>query len=264
MKKPLGPGDRRFTPRGAFPIVGAAIKPPALWGFDQGATPGTGKITLDVYFMDWGFDAERDLARRAAESWRQGALGDRLEFRFNQGFWSNPADFPIRVHFHDGDTSTSEIGTDALKAPADKPTMMLSRLSSAPDAREIAEALGAYTHEFGHVLGLHHEHQGSNGTLSWNEEKIQSDLAHEGIDWSLDDIRNNLTMSYPKSACPTETGYHGFDADSIMIYPLDPNWTQQHFGSHRNLRISRRDRACMAYVYDPRHNARIKSRGVAS
>jgi len=57
----------------------------------------------------------------------------------------------------------SALGTDALddsKFPSYKPTMELSGLPSVCSPRELESHRRNILHEFGHVLGLHREHQG--------------------------------------------------------------------------------------------------------
>ena len=56
----------------------------------------------------------------------------------------------------------SALGTDALddsKFPSYKPTMELSGLPSVCSPRELESHRRDILHEFGHVLGLHHEHK---------------------------------------------------------------------------------------------------------
>jgi len=67
-------------------------------------------------------------------------------------------------------------------------------------------------HEFGHALGLIHEHQSPNATIPWDMAKVFSHYEKKG--WSRDKIINNVLQ--PK-AC---SNYSEFDQKSVMIYPI--------------------------------------------
>jgi hypothetical protein len=79
-------------------------------------------------------------------------------------------DATIRIAFDSLDGSWSHIGQDVKKVALDEPTMNLGCV-------DIAESLsptdkGIILHEFGHVLGLGHEHQSPSreGKITLKEE----------------------------------------------------------------------------------------------
>lgn len=73
-------------------------------------------------------------------------------------------------------------------------------------------------HEFGHVMGLHHEHINPNGKIEWNRDAVIRDLSGPPNSWSLDVINRNM-FDAPKDLVTTP-----LDAHSIMMYPIPTTW----------------------------------------
>jgi hypothetical protein len=105
--------------------------------------------TLRVRFLG-GTAAQQATAREQALWWTQFA---NLKFEFG-----NAPDSEIRVTFDQNDGAWSYVGTDNRGIPTDQPTMNLGFLDG-----------GTAGHEFGHAIGLAHEHQNPAGGIEWNE-----------------------------------------------------------------------------------------------
>jgi hypothetical protein len=68
--------------------------------------------------------------------------------------------------FDSQDGAWSYIGTDCRSIPLNEATMNLGFLDG-----------GTAAHEFGHALGLAHEHQNPAGGIQWNEEVVIRECA---------------------------------------------------------------------------------------
>jgi serralysin len=100
-------------------------------------------------------------------------------------------------------------------------------------------------HEFGHALGLIHEHQNPQGGIEWNEPAVIADLSGPPNEWDEETIRRNVLDRYPKgdvSATPV-------DGESIMMYPIPASWTLDGFSSDLNDDLSAQDIAFIREEY---------------
>ena len=71
-------------------------------------------------------------------------------------------------------------------------------------------------HEFGHALGLIHEHQNPNRAIQWNRDAVIQDLQGPPNNWDLETIENNMFRKYD----PASVHSSPVDAQSIMMYPI--------------------------------------------
>ncbi|MGH2413121.1 MAG: M12 family metallopeptidase, partial [Microcystaceae cyanobacterium] len=94
--------------------------------------------TLRIRFME-GTPQQHDIVKRYAPQWTEHA---NLKFEF-----TDAPDAEIRIAFAD-DGAWSYIGTDAKSIHVSQPTMNFGWLDEA-----------VVLHEFGHAIGLAHEHQ---------------------------------------------------------------------------------------------------------
>ena len=101
--------------------------------------------TLSVRFMG-GNAAQRAKTREQAAWWEAVA---NLKFDFNDA-----PNADIRITYDDNDGAWSYIGTDCKGIPLNEPTMNLGFLDD-----------GTAAHEFGHAIGLAHEHQNPAGGI---------------------------------------------------------------------------------------------------
>ncbi len=91
----------------------------------------------------------------------------------------------IRVTFDPDDGAWSYIGTDNLGIPLHAATLNLGWLDE-----------GVILHEFGHMIGLAHEHQSPLGGIVWNEAAVLQDLAGPPNFWDEATIRHNVLDRY--------------------------------------------------------------------
>jgi hypothetical protein len=212
----------------ANPFEAAAIRS-KLW------LPGR---TLRVRFLD-GHPLMQQRVIQYARRWCNYA-------NINFDFGDHP-EAEIRISFtHVG--SWSAVGTDALVSeyfgPND-PTMNFGWLQPhTPDEEYQCVAL----HEFGHALGLIHEHQSPAGGMQWDEDAVYQRYAGPPNYWDRDTIRRNILNRYEVA----QTQFTAFDPDSIMLYAYPSELTLNRRATKRNMDLSAQDIAFIAQLY-PHH-----------
>jgi hypothetical protein len=174
--------------------------------------------TLRVRFMG-GTSAEQSKAKEQAGWWAEVA---NLKFNF-----SNAPDAEIRITFDPNDGAWSFIGTDCRDIPLNQATMNLGFLDG-----------GTAAHEFGHAIGLAHEHQSPFGGIQWNEAVVIAEAAKSPNFWSEDVARHNILRKYSVD----QINGTAFDPDSIMLYFFPASWTLNGVGTKANDVLSRLDK----------------------
>ena len=140
----------------------------------------------------------------------------------------------VRISMDPDNGSWSLLGTDALKEDKNEPTMNFAWFD-----------VGTVMHEFGHLLGLIHEHQNPLGTgINWNK-KIVYDWANETQGWDKETTDKNILDKYDRD----EINGSDFDPLSIMLYFFPGNLTNDNKGTHQNLRLSGNDMKYITKTY---------------
>lgn len=100
-------------------------------------------------------------------------------------------------------------------------------------------------HEFGHALGLRHEHANPSNPVVWNRAVVIADMARQG--WTASMVEHNIFQKFgPEYAC---LGDPTFNPTSIMLYPIPRRWTQNNLEFGQNMRIGEGDFKCLHALY---------------
>jgi serralysin len=215
----------------------------AMPGQDEGRTraallnefkwqPGT---RVRVRFLE-GDPALRQRVQAVAKEW----TGPRLA-NLTLDFGDAP-DADIRIAFQEGDGSWSYLGTMCQQIPVPEPTMNYGWLT--PDSPD-NELRRVVLHEFGHALGLIHEHQNPDKPISWNRPAVIADLSRPPNRWDKATIENNIFKRYDPASVTTTP----VDKDSIMMYPIPATWTTDGFSADLNGELSTVDQEFIRVAY---------------
>jgi hypothetical protein len=148
----------------------------------------------------------------------------------------------IRISFAEQGFSWSTVGTDALTVPSASATMNYGWLEPSTSLREYQRVV---RHEFGHALGMIHEHQNpaAQGQIPWDKPKVYAYYAQQG--WSKEDVDFNIFEVYSEES----TNHTEFDPTSIMEYAIPDSLTIGSYSIGWNTEFSAADREFMSRQY---------------
>jgi serralysin len=189
--------------------------------------------TISISFID-GTDEQKALVRKFAPVW----ITQLANLRFA---WLEPPNTDIRISFANPG-SWSVIGTTCRNVPPDQATMNFGWLT--PGVTD-EEARRVILHEFGHALGLVHEHQNPVGQIHWNKDAVIADLSGPPNNWDRDTIEHNMFEAYPRNEIAGTT----LDSTSIMMYPIPKSWTLDGTSAGLNTDLSQTDRTFIKQQY---------------
>jgi hypothetical protein len=92
-------------------------------------------------------------------------------------------------------------------------------------------------HEFGHALGLIHEHQSPVGGIQWDREKVYA-FYEENMNWDRGMVDSQVFEKYAVQA----TNFSQYDRDSIMHYWIPADITLDGKGAPGNPTLSAVDK----------------------
>ncbi len=167
--------------------------------------------TLQIRFIG-GSDRLQQRVFDAGKSW----LLDGVRLRMQPANEGEVGD--IRVSFDERDGSWSYIGTGARDVRPNQATMNLGWVAEDTPEEDFCSVV---IHEFGHALGLLHEHNHPLARINWNKPAVYADLGGPPNNWSKAQIDANVFAQFDES----QVIITDFDQASVMIYPILSSWT---------------------------------------
>ena len=222
--------EKRFCmcarPRGGLRNMKAALLKEYQW-------PSGAAITVRFLEGDPGL---QERVEAVSKEWTGSGMAN-LRLRFIKN-----GDADIRIGFVQGDGSWSYLGTYCRTIDKTSPTMNYGWLTPASSDDELRRVV---LHEFGHALGLIHEHQNPDQPIQWNKPAVRRDLGGPPNNWDDATIESNMFKKYaPGELIGTE-----LDPTSIMMYPIPKAWTLNGFSADLNKDLSPKDRQLICEAY---------------
>jgi hypothetical protein len=244
--------------------LGKDAQAPARAVLDQMKVWGAG-VTLEICFAEPATVTMRKRIADAAKEWEKWSS---LHFDFGSPDEPRMCDpkqtYDITIGFR-GDGAYSYTGIDSK---GKMPSMNLQHLDDekARIAQNEREVKRIVLHEFGHAIGLEHEHQSPEAHCSdeidWpTAEKYYKDR----LGWPPETVHENLeTMAVPIRAAKDSLQISGYDKQSIMQYALPAEIFKEGRAapcfSTTNYDLSPTDKKWVAGLYpdQPEEQARVK------
>ncbi|QDU80706.1 Astacin (Peptidase family M12A) [Polystyrenella longa] len=192
--------------------------------------------TLKIMFLG-GTPSLQQRVIKAAEEWTKYA---NINFEYIQNGRSD-----IRIAFIANNGSWSTVGTDASSVQQNQPTMNFGWFNDNTPDVEIARTT---LHEFGHALGMIHEHQSPDSDIPWNKPEVYKFYLKQTPPWYMDKVDHNIFRTHSA----TNTNFSSFDVNSIMIYPISNDLTIGDFEVEMNTKLSDVDKSHIAKLYPGR------------
>lgn len=194
------------------------------------------KRDIRVAFMDDPYGLKNRVLKVANE-WRTEA-GANVNF-----IESNLDDADIRVSFL-GSGYWSYLGIQALNFPKSEQTM---NLQFVPNVSQ-TELRRVTLHEFGHALGLLHEHESPLADINWDKQAVYKYYMQPPNCWDRAQIDAQILTREKLGPDLVATA---FDKQSIMCYPVAAELTTDHKEISWNTDLSATDKAFIKKFYPP-------------
>ena len=149
----------------------------------------------------------------------------------------------IRISFDPGRGSWSYIGTESTGIHPSQPTMNLGWVTMQTPEEDFSSVV---IHEFGHALGLLHEHVHPGAMINWDKAAVYADLGGEPNYWDKKTIDDNVFAKFDSSKAITTCH---FNEASVMIYAVPPHWTIDGKGFVPSWKLSPGDAATSQKLY---------------
>ena len=202
-----------------------------LWNHEDTVAQETNStFILTVRFLG-GTDDEKALVKQIAPEWSNHA---NIIFEFVENGSSD-----IRINFDPDGGNWSHVGKYAKQVKDHDPTMNLALSVSGRTHKK-----RVILHEFGHALGLTHEHKSPIAPFQWNEEVVIKQVS-ENWRWNEEDIKNHILNRLNED----QANFSEFDPDSIMVYPIPNEWTIGDFETNYNTCLSVMDKYGIRVLY---------------
>jgi hypothetical protein len=105
-------------------------------------------------------------------------------------------------------------------------------------------------HEFGHALGLVHEHFHTGFPYHWDRDAVYNDLKKLGGPWTdARYIDRHVFHEDPAGKLPADDELTPFDPSSVMIYTIPSNWTVEKKGLMPGKELSSGDKDTILKLY---------------
>jgi hypothetical protein len=219
---------------------------------------------LRVCFLE-GSQALREVVANVAKEWMTPENSVKLDFgkpgkrRTCQP--ENGKEIQIRVSFSQ-EGYWSQVGQNSVVfAKQEEASLNLGGFMNVPPDQLSDYEIGTIRHEFGHAIGIEHEHQnpkgGCDNEYNWN--RIYSYLEGPPNNWSKEQIDWNL-----RQAAGEDLQLTPFDKDSVMLYQFPADFYKSGdqskcFSPQPNSQISSGDRALVAAMYPANAAARLEA-----
>lgn len=192
--------------------------------------------TINIAFLD-GSEEDRRLVRSTALEWAEQA---NVTFSFVADVEASEA----RITFRE--PLGTYLGTDCLARPKSEPSM---RLGLALQVSDTEEQRFLILHDFGHLLGLIHEHQAPNAKLPWKWEEVYGASSGPPNYWTRQAADLNLR---PVANPPAAYKSKPFDPRSVMMYKFPDEWLETPLSGKPSGRLSDGDIDFIRRLYPPR------------
>ncbi|MFN2195142.1 MAG: M12 family metallopeptidase [Anaerolineales bacterium] len=187
---------------------------------------------IKIAFLDDDHELRHQVAA-VAGIWVQPFMAN-LTFRYI----ADPREADIRISFKKSGSWSCVGNTCRYIKDIQQPTMNFGWLNQDSAQAEIRRVV---LHEFGHALGLVHEHSSPAAGIQWDRARVIQDLSY----WSPEKVETNVFNAYAAQ----ETNFTAFDPQSIMVYPIPAAWTLDGFSVSMNDDLSPMDRVFIQQTY---------------
>lgn len=194
--------------------------------------------TLYVKIMS-GSKKYKDLIKKYAKEWEKYA---NIKFEFVE---VGNAHIRVILTGNDGGGNYSKLGTMALMVPQEEHTMHLDTTSFTTPQYTYT----AIVHEFGHAIGLMHEHMSPTSGIKWDKNRVYAAYKmNQGWDKAMVDAQlfKKYNINY--------TNGTKYDSKSIMHYPISRWETLDGFHVDWNYSISEGDKSLISALYPKKGN----------